>query len=881
MATSRASIPLDHVLVLAHGPSNVLLRACRSASSLGAGTISVAASTAPGHGALRRVRDRSVSIASATGPDAVREALAEFDAAATVLVVHDDVELSGADVDLLLSGHEETGQVAVPHRDTDSDPTLAVKAPAACMLGRTSQLLEIADHGAFGPGVYVPGSFVAVGTGIVHQGSCRDRLATPPPDRERPLLVAAMIVRDESENLPSCIDALLPVVDRIEIADTGSVDDTVELAAAAGLDVMSIGWRDDFAWARNQVLERCRDAQYVLWIDADERLRVDNPTRFRQSLHTFADHWDAIRARVVDVDETGAVVGEVLQPRVFSPDGVRFEGALHEKVVAADGRDQVTATGPDLVIEHLGYQAATVTAHDKFERNLALARQAFADDPSAERRAHLYRSLGRGGQSVRQARATLVEMDELIPDVSEYALPAQALMLTLRANLCLAVDDLVDAESTARRAVEAVPADRAAVAVLVEALVRLERFAEAIAAATADPAESPAPFVQHNLAAEQGLSWALLRAHLAENDVEAALSLVPALSPDRDPWPALLDAESLDVVDATRQAASLGDPRFGKTLVDRRPASSILTAVLAVFESSGSADKLAGPIRRAILRAERIEEAPDRRAAFVQSPSADLAKDYASCVVDGEADLAAEVLALGDEDDESVVIASALGLAAEGWVRRGDPDAAVTDSIEALGHWPGAVRAGVIAASGAAASGLVDVALDIVAAVRSTTVDATDPHLSDLGNVAVVAHIAAGDLGAALDEAAHLASNGDPVTTWPELIAATADDVDHFAPVLQLALSGDGTAFIEATRQTLPGEHAAITCLSYLAAGGTNAEAVTTGIVSAAVHGRDDVAELFVEHLDLVEEEQLDGIVTVLRGGGHQAVADRLTHAMN
>lgn len=881
MAISRASIPLDHVLVLAHGPSNVLLRACRSAASLGAASISVVAATSPGHGALRRVRDRSVSIASGTGPDAVRGLLAGLDPAATVLVVHDDVDVSGADVDRLLLGHEETGQVAVPHRDADSETTLAIKAHAACMLGRASQLLEIAEHGAFGPGVDVSGSFVAVGTGVNHLGSCRDRLATPSPDRERPLLVAAMIVRDESDNLPSCIDALLPVVDRIEIADTGSLDDTVELAAAAGIDVMSIGWRDDFAWARNQVLDRCRDAQFVLWIDADERLRIANPTRFRQSLHTFADHWDSIRARVVDVDEAGTAVGDVWQPRIFSPDGVRFEGALHEKVVATDGRDPVIATGIDLVIEHLGYQQATVSAQDKFERNLTLARQAFADDPTPERRAHLYRSLGRGGQSVRQARATLVEMDELLPDVSDHPLPAQALMLTLRANLCLAVDDPADAEATARRAVEAVPADRAAVAVLAEALVRLGRPADAIAAACAEPVDSPAPVVERNLAAEQGLSWAVLRAHLAERDVEAALGEVESLSPDRDPWPALLDAESIDVVAAARHAAALGDPRFGAALVARRPASSILTAALAVFESHGGVDNLAGPIRRAVLRSERIEQAPELRAVFVGDPTITTAVDYASCVVDGEADLAAEAVGLGNDRDQASLIASALGLAAEGWVRRGDPDAAVTDAVEALGYWPGAVRAGVIAASGAAASGLADVALAIVAAVRATCDDAADPHLGDLANVAVVAHIAAGDLGTALDEAAHLASSGGDVTTWPELIAATAGDVDHFAPVLQLALSGDGTGFIEATRQTLPGEHAAITCLSYLAAGGTNADAVTTGIVSAAVHGRDDVAELFVEHLDLVEEEQLDGIVNVLRGGGHQAVADRLTHALN
>lgn len=881
MVTSRASVPVDHVLVLVHGPSNVSLRACRAASSLGAGSVSVVASTAPGRGALRRLRDRSLDVSPALGPDAVRTVLARFEPTSTVLVIHDDVEVSADDVARLAGAHGDTGQVAVPHRSADSTVEHAVRAPTSCMLGRADQLSEVAAHGAFGPGVHASGSFVAVGTAVVHHGACEGRLATPPPARERPLLVAAMIVRDERDNLPSCIDALLPVVDRIEIADTGSVDDTVELAAAAGIDVMSIGWRDDFAWARNQVLDRCRDAEFVLWIDADERLRVRNPTRFRQALHTFADHWESVRALVVDVDESGAAVGDGWQPRVFRPDGVRYEGALHERVVADDGHELVVATGADLVIEHLGYQQATVSAQDKFERNLALARRAHAEDPTPENRAHLYRSLGRGGQSASQARTTLAEMDDLISDMSEYPRPARALMLTLRANLCLAVDDAVGAEATARHAVEAVPADRAAVAVLAEALVRLGRPAEAAEIARAEPVDSPTPVVGFNLAAEQGLSWALFRAHLALGDTTRALQEIPSLSPARDPWPHLLDAEAFDIVEGASQAASSGDRRFCTALIDRRPSTSILAAALAVFESHGGVDHLAGPLRRAIMRTQRIEQAPEHRAEFIREPSGESATAYASCVVDGEADLAAELSALGAGADEAVTISLALGLAAEGWVRRQDPDAAVTDAVEALGHWPGSVRAGVIAASGAAASGLADVALDIVRAVRSEVADVADPHLGDLANVAVVAHIAAGDLAAALDEATRLAAGGGDVTTWPELIAATAGDVDHFAPVLQLALRGDGAAFIEAARQTLPGERTAITCLSYLAAGGTNAAAVTTGIVTAAVHGRVDVAELFVDHLDLVEDGQLDGIVTALRGGGHQAVADRLTHAMS
>ncbi len=880
MASERAT-PVDQVLVLAHGPSNLTLRTCRTLRSSTGVPVTAVASTEPGLGAVRRVRDRGIGTVDGHGPEAVRAALAGFAPDEVVLVVHDDVELPADELVRLAVAHAEKQQVVVPHRDEGHGDAAVVKASTACMLGTTALLEPIADAGAFGPGVEAVGTFLAVeGTVLRHDEVCLGRLASPHPDPDRPLLVAALIVRDESETLPACLDSLAAVVDRIEIADTGSIDDTVEIAVGAGVDVMSIEWRDDFAWARNQVLDRCRDARYVLWVDADERLQVPNPARFRQSLHTFADHWELVATRVVDVDESGAAVGEVWQPRLFRPDDVRFEGALHEKVVHVDGTPLIEARSRELSIDHIGYQRAAVSGQDKFERNLALARKAFENDPTAERRAHLYRSLARGGQSVRQARETLAEMDELLSDFSPYPIAVQALMLTLRANVCLAIDEPIDAEATARAAVEAVPADRAAVAVLVEALVRQGRHEDAVAAAALDATGSPAPFVARNAAAEQGAAWALVRAAVALGDAELGLAQVPLLSATRDPWPLLLDIDTLDLTAAARVAVDAADRRFVDELIARGPSSAILAAVQTLIEELGGSSGLEGPLRRAIMRTERLEEAPQRRQAYQNEPSADHAIEYARCVAEGEADLAAELLGL-DSAESDRTSAKALGIAAEAWARRGQGDAAVTDAIEALGRWPGAVRAGIIAASGAAASGLPDVALDIVAAVRTTDLDPADPLGHELANVSVVAHLARGEVGPALDEAAALCGAGGDLTAWPELIEATAEDLDRFAPVLQLALTSDGSGFIDAARHTLPGDRAAITCLSYLAAGGQNADAVTTGIVTAAVHGREDVAELFIEHLDLVDATQLDGIVTVLRGGGHQRVADQLSIAMN
>jgi glycosyltransferase involved in cell wall biosynthesis len=94
-----------------------------------------------------------------------------------------------------------------------------------------------------------------------------------------------LIVRNESHDLPRCLESFLPHVDSICIVDTGSTDDTVEIAErilkASGkawtvqtyLEASdSEGRLEDFSKARNEyvrILESWR-VGYILSIDADD-----------------------------------------------------------------------------------------------------------------------------------------------------------------------------------------------------------------------------------------------------------------------------------------------------------------------------------------------------------------------------------------------------------------------------------------------------------------------------------------------------------------------------------------------------------------------------------------------------------------------------------
>ncbi|WLT39201.1 glycosyltransferase [Synechocystis sp. B12] len=67
-----------------------------------------------------------------------------------------------------------------------------------------------------------------------------------------PRLSLCMIVQNEAAFLGDCLASVASLVDEIVIADTGSIDNTVEIATQAGAKVITVPWQDDFALARNQ-----------------------------------------------------------------------------------------------------------------------------------------------------------------------------------------------------------------------------------------------------------------------------------------------------------------------------------------------------------------------------------------------------------------------------------------------------------------------------------------------------------------------------------------------------------------------------------------------------------------------------------------------------
>jgi hypothetical protein len=211
-----------------------------------------------------------------------------------------------------------------------------------------------------------------------------------------PTISACLIVRDEAARVGECVAAVRPFVDEVIVADTGSQDETVVRAATAGATVVAVPWTDDFAAARNAALAHCRGA-WVLSVDADE-LAVGDPAEFRALLAVAT-----AQALSVEIGERGST-----NPRghhahravkLFRPALCRWDGRVHEELVATTGERPATSPVPvsALTLVHSGYADPAVFAA-KIERNLRLARMAVAElgaEAPAERRVAALIDLGR------------------------------------------------------------------------------------------------------------------------------------------------------------------------------------------------------------------------------------------------------------------------------------------------------------------------------------------------------------------------------------------------------------------------------------------------------------------------------------------------------
>lgn len=87
-----------------------------------------------------------------------------------------------------------------------------------------------------------------------------------------------MIVKDEHDVLARCLVGARRFADEIVVVDTGSSDDTAEIAKKFTDKVYSFGWCDDFSAARNFSFSKAT-CDLVMWLDADDVVEEEDANK--------------------------------------------------------------------------------------------------------------------------------------------------------------------------------------------------------------------------------------------------------------------------------------------------------------------------------------------------------------------------------------------------------------------------------------------------------------------------------------------------------------------------------------------------------------------------------------------------------------------------
>ena len=199
----------------------------------------------------------------------------------------------------------------------------------------------------------------------------------------KPLVSIGMIFKNEIRCLERCMKSLQPLRDAVPcelvMADTGSDDGSRDVAAGYADILFDFPWIDDFAAARNAVIDRC-SGEWYFSIDADEWLDEDVSQLVRFLTHEELWKWSLCGVVIRNYFETepDGEYSDFLGVRLARlSTGARYVGAIHElwnRTGDVYGLDRT-------ILHHDGYIAAIKTQRNKIDRNMKPLREKLAKNP--------------------------------------------------------------------------------------------------------------------------------------------------------------------------------------------------------------------------------------------------------------------------------------------------------------------------------------------------------------------------------------------------------------------------------------------------------------------------------------------------------------------
>ena len=185
------------------------------------------------------------------------------------------------------------------------------------------------------------------------------------------IISALCIVKNEAANLPRWLEDMKKVADELIVVDTGSMDNSIEIARQGGAQVLNFQWQDDFSAARNFALAKAQ-GDIVIFLDADEYFPKKTLAKIRLIASELAAQKQVagLCAPRIELDvenQQNQFIDVNNQCRLFRKE-CTYQGSIHETLVIPDGMKLVQ--DDRLLFYHTGYSASLIRG--KLQRNLQM-----------------------------------------------------------------------------------------------------------------------------------------------------------------------------------------------------------------------------------------------------------------------------------------------------------------------------------------------------------------------------------------------------------------------------------------------------------------------------------------------------------------------------
>ena len=182
-------------------------------------------------------------------------------------------------------------------------------------------------------------------------------------------LSLCMIVKNEHDTLGRCLDCVKDIADEIIIVDTGSTDDTKEIALKYTNKVYDFEWVHDFAKARNYSFSKATK-DYIMWLDADDIILEQDRERLKILKKILTPDIDMVMLKYnLNLDENGIPALSYYRERIMKRSkNFKWISPIHE-VIPQSGkvlREDIAITHKKL---HPSDPKRNITIFEKMKEN--------------------------------------------------------------------------------------------------------------------------------------------------------------------------------------------------------------------------------------------------------------------------------------------------------------------------------------------------------------------------------------------------------------------------------------------------------------------------------------------------------------------------------